>query len=316
LANDPYVQTNRGYLAAFGATLFLATTAIFIRYLSVNFQLPALILTFWRELFTAGAIYLVLLIAKPDFLKVQRRDIVFLIAYGFVLAMFNSMWALSVTLNGASNATVLVYSSAAFTAILGWLILKEELGWVKITAVLLSFVGTALVVNVFDRAEWLLTPSGLAAGLLAGLSYAGYSLMGRAASKRGVNAWTSLLFIFAFASILMLAVNLTIGRFLPGGAEVPADMLWLGNQWEGWLILIILAAVPTLLGFGLYNVSLQYLPSSVANLVLSAEPVFTAILAYLLFDEILEGVQIVGSGLVLSGVFILRLKRKDSLNKD
>ena len=53
MADRSFTRTNRGYLAAFGATLFLATTAIFIRYLTVNFQLPALVLTFWRELFTA-----------------------------------------------------------------------------------------------------------------------------------------------------------------------------------------------------------------------------------------------------------------------
>jgi drug/metabolite transporter (DMT)-like permease len=309
LAEDQSVHTNRGYLAAFGATLFLATTAIFIRYLSVNFQIPALVLTFWRELFTAGAICLVLLAIKPEFLWVDQKDIVFLVAYGFVLAMFNSMWALSVALNGASTATVLVYSSAAFTAVLGWLILKEELGWAKIVAVLLSIAGIALVVNVLDRTAWLLTPSGFAAGLLAGLSYAGYSLMGRAASQRGVNAWTSLFYIFSFASILMLAVNLSIGRFLPGGAGVPADMFWLGRQWVGWLVLLILAVVPTLLGFGLYNVSLQYLPSSVANLVLTVEPVITATIAYFVFGEILTGIQILGSGLILCGVFLLRLTK-------
>ena len=49
-------NSNRGYLAAFGSSLFLATTGIFIRYLTVNFKLPALVLTFWREFFVALAL--------------------------------------------------------------------------------------------------------------------------------------------------------------------------------------------------------------------------------------------------------------------
>jgi len=80
-------------------------------------------------------------------------------AYGLVLALFNSLWTLSMSLNGAAVATVLVYSSGAFTAILGRLLLKERLGSAKVVAVALSIAG--------------------------GLSYAGYSLMGRSAADRG-----------------------------------------------------------------------------------------------------------------------------------
>jgi drug/metabolite transporter (DMT)-like permease len=67
---------------------------------------------------------------------------------------------------------------------------------------------------------------------------------------------------------------------LPGKAAIPSDLFWLGSALRGWVILFLLAAGPTLTGFGLYNVSLSYLPSSVVNLIVTLEPVFTAILAY------------------------------------
>jgi drug/metabolite transporter (DMT)-like permease len=134
--------------------------------------------------------------------------------------------------------------------------------------------------------------------------------MGRSASRRGLNAWTTLLYIFIFAAIIMLGVNLVFGHLLPGGARTPIDMFWLGRAWDGWLVIFILAAVPTLLGFGLYNVSLHYLPASVANLVLTVEPVITAVIAYLLFGEMLAGVQILGSGLILCGVFLIRYRQE------
>jgi drug/metabolite transporter (DMT)-like permease len=69
----------------------------------------------------------------------------------------------------------------------------------------------------------------------------------------------------------------------------------------------VLAAGPTVLGFGLYNVSLSYLPSSVANIILTLEPVFTSVIAYFLFGEILTGLQMTGGLLILSGVVFLRL---------
>jgi drug/metabolite transporter (DMT)-like permease len=54
-------------------------------------------------------------------------------------------------------------------------------------------------------------------------------------------------------------------------------------------------------------VSLTYLPSSVANLIVTLEPVFTAVTAYILFGEQLSGIQLAGGALILAGVFFLRI---------
>ena len=308
---ETHSNANRGYLAALGSTLFLATTAIFIRYLTLNFGMPALVLTFWRELFTAISIFIILLLVKPGLLKGGRKHLSLLTAYGLVLASFNGTWALSVALNGAAVATVLAYSSAAFTALLGWLLLKESLGLPKIIAVALSVGGCGLVANALDPALWALNAGGILTGILSGLSYALYSLMGRHASQKGINPWTALLHIFAIASVFMLIANLGFGRFLPGGARTAGDMLWLGDSLVGWGVLAVLAMVPTLMGFGLYNVSLHYLPSSVANLILTSEPVFTAVIAYFMFGELLTPVQLLGGALILAGVALIRLTRRE-----
>jgi drug/metabolite transporter (DMT)-like permease len=102
-------------------------------------------------------------------------------------------------------------------------------------------------------------------------------------------------------------LNVFLGRFLPGAAVRPVELLWLGRAGWGWFVLFLLAAGPTVAGFGLYNVSLGYLPSSVANLILTLEPTFTAAIAYLVLRERLNGIQIAGSLLVLGGVLFLRL---------
>jgi drug/metabolite transporter (DMT)-like permease len=303
-------NANTGYLAALIGTLFLATTAIFIRYLNLNFQMPALILTFWRELFAACFLFIFFVLFKPAMLKGARPHYPYLTAYGILLAVFNGLWALSVGLNGAAVATVLVYSSAAFTALLGWLILKEDLGIIKIIAVILSLAGCALVANVLDPKLWALNTSGVLVGVLAGLAYAIYSLMGRTASQRGLNPWTTLFFIFTVAAIFYLIINLALGRFLPGGAARPVDLFWLGRSAAGWGVLLTLAAFPTVIGFGLYLVSLKHLPSSVANLIITSEPVFTAIIAYFMFGEVLSAIQVAGGLLILAGVVLIRVTGK------
>jgi drug/metabolite transporter (DMT)-like permease len=297
----------RGYTTALISAAILSTTAIFIRYLTETYQIPALVLAFWREVFVSLSLLPILVLIRPQLLRVDRKHLTFLIAYGLVLAFFNSLWTLSVALNGASVSTVLAYCSAGFTALLGWWLLKERLDWGKILAVILTLGGCVLVSGALDPAAWSTNVLGIITGVLSGLAYAGYSLMGRKASQNGLNPWTTLLYTFAFAAFFLLITNLVLGASLPGAAAHPSDLLWLGNRAAGWGILFLLAIGPTLAGYGLYNVSLVDLPSSVANLVVTIEPVFTTAIAYFLLHERLNFIQIMGSLLILGGVIFLRI---------
>jgi drug/metabolite transporter (DMT)-like permease len=297
----------RGYPIALASAVFLSTTAILIRYLTLTYALPALVLAFWRAVFVALTLLVFFALFQRSMLQVERRHLPYLVIYGFVLALFNSFWTLSVAENGAAVATVLVYCSAAFTALLGWWLLKERLDGIKLLVVALSLGGCVLVSEALDPAIWRMNAFGITTGVLAGLLYAVYTLMGRSASQRGLKPWSALLYIFAFDAVFLLLFNLLFGRVLPGGARQIADLFWLGNAWAGWGVLLVLAAVPTVAGFGLYNVSLVYLPSSVTNLVVTSEPVFTAVFAYFLLGERLNAVQIGGSLLIMAGVVILRI---------
>jgi len=266
-----------------------------------------MVLAFWRELFVAFTLLFVLVLFRPGLLRVERKDLRYLVIYGLVLAIFNSSWTLSVALNGAAISTVLAYCSAGFTALLGWLFLKERLDWAKIVAVALSLSGCVLVSGALDLATWTANFAGIVTGILSGLLYAIYSLMGRSASQRSLNPWTTLLYTFGFAAAFLLFLNLLPGGFLPGKAVQAVDLFWLGNSLAGWGVLLLLAAGPTLTGYGLYNISLGYLPSSVANLIVSLEPAFTAVMAYILFGELLNGVQVFGSLMILTAVIFLRI---------
>lgn len=302
----------RGYPIALLSAAILSTTAILIRYLTQTYALPPLVLAFWRDSFVALTLLLVFMGFRPGLLIIGRVQIGFLVGYGLVLAFFNALWTMSVVLNGAAVSTVLAYSSGAFTALLGWWLLKERLSWAKIVAVLLSLVGCALVSEAIYAEAWRSNLIGILTGLLSGLLYAIYSLMGRSAAQRGLNPWSTLLYTFGFAAVFLFIFNLLpVGMLLPGSlpspvATRPADFFWLGTAWAGWLILFVLAAGPTVLGFGLYNISLGYLPSSVANLILTLEPVFTAVIAYALLGERMKAIQIAGGVLILLGLVILR----------
>ncbi|HEY71166.1 MAG TPA: EamA family transporter [Anaerolineae bacterium] len=298
---------SRGYAIALISAGILSTTAIFIRYLTQTYQIPALVLAFWREIFVALTLLLVMLLIRRSLIRVDPRHLPYLLAYGFVLAIFNSLWTLSVALNGAAVATVLVYCSAAFTALLGWWLLKERLDGAKILAVIISLGGCLLVSGAWDSSAWQGNLVGILTGILAGLGYAAYSLMGRSAAQRGLSTWTTVLYIFGFGSIFLLLFNLLPGGLLPGAAQSPGELLWLGKETVGWIILIVLAAGPTLTGYGTYNLSLSYLPSSIVNLIATTEPPFTAAIAFFFLHERMTLIQIAGGVLILSAVVLLRI---------
>ena len=306
---------NRGYFFAFLSAVVLSTTAVFIRYIFNTYQMPPLVLACWRDALAAVSLLIILLLFHPSLITANRDHANYLLIYGFILALFNSLWTISVNLNGAAIATVLAYSSAAFTTLLDRWLFKEKLGLVKIFAVILSLFGCLLVSDALDPAAWLAHPLGIVTGTLAGLSYAIYTLMGRSAHKRGINTWTTLLHTFIAATFFLFILNMIPNNFIPGAASQPEDLLWLGTAWDGWGILLILAAGPTLAGFGLYNTSLNYLPSSVVNLIVTLEPVFTATFAYLFLKEKLSRIQIIGSSIILIGIVFLRLYNNSSKEK-
>ncbi len=301
--------TTKGYMLAFVSTFFLATTAIFIRYLTVNFQVPAFVLAFWRDVFVVIPLFVVFMVVNPKLLVLPKNKLIGYAGYGLVLAFFNIMWTFSVEQNGAAVATVLVYTSAAFTAILGRIFLHEELGLVKILAVLISFAGCLLVSGAYDFGLWRTLGFGVVTGITAGFGYALYSLVGKSFANQKLDTWTTLFYTFIFAAFFLFLFNFIGGETMPGSVKTLAGYFWLGNSLKGWIVLFLLGAIPTVLGFGLYTASMRYLASSVANLVATTEPVFTLVIAYLFLGEKLTSVQFLGSFLILFAVVMMRLLR-------
>lgn len=301
-------STSRGYSIAIIGVAIWSFTAIFIRYLNDAFDMPPMVIAFWRDLFVALALLISFSITNRKLIPLEKRHYKFLLGYGCVLAVFNALWTVSVKLNGAAIATVLVYGSAAFTAIYERWFLQSRLGIWRTIAILLSLLGCALVAGVHDLKMWQLNPWGIVLGLLSGIGFTAYSLLGKESAGKGINPWTALLYSFAVASIFLFALN-----FLPDSTtELPVvdRLFWLEDSLWGWMILLLLAIGPSIGGYGLYTLSLSYLSASVANLIATLEPSMTALLAYVFLGERFTLAQIAGSALILMGVVILRLREQ------
>lgn len=294
-----------GYLIGLAATLLLSFTGILISYLNRTYHLPSLVLAFWRDCFVLFGLAVVFVFFSRGRFRLGRSLWGFFVLYGLILALFNTMWTFSVQFNGAAVATVLAFSSPAMTAILAHYLLGEQINGTKMWSILLSLSGTALVSGAVDAAAWKVNAAGIAFGLLTGFFFACYNMLGKTSANRSIDPWTTMLYGFSSAVIFLFVFNL--GANLVAGGQALGNFLWLGSAWSGWVILFLLGIGPTIGGYGLYLVSLGYLPATVANLIGALEPAFTAVWAYLLFGEQLTVVQVIGSLLVFASVILLRL---------
>jgi len=298
-------STSRGYMIGVAATVALSFTGILISHLSRSYQLPSLVLAFWRDCFVVLGLAAAFVVFSPRRFRLGRGLRGFFVLYGLSLALFNSMWTFSVEFNGAAVATVLAFSSPAMTAILAHYLLGENINGVKMASIALSLIGTVLVSGAADPAAWKVNAAGIAFGLLTGFFFACYNMLGKTSANRSIDPWTTMLYGFGGAVVFLFLFNVARNAW---AAQAPlANFLWLGDSVSGWTILLLLGIGPTIGGFGLYLVSLGYLPATVANLIGALEPVFTSIWAYLLFSEQLTEVELLGSLIVLASVVLLRL---------
>ncbi len=302
----PAPDRTRGYAIALVTTAVLSTTAIFIRHLTARHALPAGVLSFWRSALLVASLALALAALRPGLLRARRADLGFLAGLGVVLAIFNLLWTASVARCGAAIATVLVYTSGAFTALLGYLLLRERLGRWGLAAVGLCLAGCTLVSGVLEGGPAHGDAAGVAMGLASGAMYALYTVMGRAGARRAIDPWTMVLHAFGANAVTQLAL-LAAGPLVVRGAPGLGDLLLLGPSPSGWLVLVGLAAGPTLVGFGLLNVTLRHLPSAEAGLVLTLEPAMTAAIAYALLGERMTGTELAGGAVIVAGVVLLHL---------
>jgi DME family drug/metabolite transporter len=285
----------RGYVIVLSGTVIWALTGIVIKILLTQYALAPLTMAFWRVLIVAAFMFVALAVADARGVRVARRDVGWLLLYGIVgIGVHQIVWISSVQYNGAAVATVIIYTAPALVALVAARFLGERLTRVKLLALALTLTGCALVARVYDARHIELNALGLAMGLGSACTFATYSLVGRVVTQR-YSAWVALFYAFFFGALFLLPLSVAFGQVVP-----PHFAL------DGWGWLIFLALVPTLGGFGAYTLGLSYLPASIASLLAAFEPVTTAILAYIIFGEMLEPPQLVGAGMILASVILLR----------
>ena len=119
---------------------------------------------------------LTLLFTGPAQFKVKLRDLWCFLGSGVVsLLFFTFCYFQAMTLMSLSAAAILLYTAPAIVTLFSALLFKERLTAMKIAAVVLAFLGCALVSGL-GSGSMTLSTAGILYGLGAGFGYAMYSI--------------------------------------------------------------------------------------------------------------------------------------------
>ena len=298
----PFLRTQnwrKGVLFALTATFAWSTTAIIIDELITKYQLTPLEISVWRCLLATPILAGFLALRQPGGFRLSRREIIYYFIYGAIsIAIFNIIWNVSVQINKAPVATSLIFSAPVFVAVGAKLLFGEQIRLAQVGAIIINLIGCALVAGVYDPTALVKDPLGLLVGLGSGLCFGAATLFGKGAAHRGRRSSATILFyIYFFGSIVALAIGLTA----EGGKALALNM-----DWVGWLLLVGLAVGPTLAGWVFFTLSLNNLPASAVSLFTTLEPTLTALLSLLFLGRSMNGLQWLGTILIVGGVMVMQ----------
>jgi len=281
-----------GYLAVLVATACWGTSGIFVKFIVTSSGISALALAFWRDLFTFTVLLANLALLRPTWLRVQRRDLIWMAALGSIsVGTFHVLWNLGVLLNGVAVVTVQQAAMPAIVTIAAWLLWREPLTRRKVLAIVLTFAGTVLISGLDVLGKVRLSVPGLLVGMGVPVTYATYNLFGKKLAGR-YRSPTILTYGFGFGALTLLPFQFLTPQPWP----VP------GLTWLWFAALIVFS---TIFPFSVYTFGLGRLPASVASILAMTEIPFASLYAYLLLGERLAATQLIGAVLVISGVLLL-----------
>src|SRR5215217_4823119 len=277
-ASGPFLEGDRGASVVQGKTqnrvalsavaigvLAVSAAAIFIRLA----EAPALAVAFWRN--ALGALVLVPLALYWRETFPRGRVLQVGVVSGVALGAHFGFWISSLDYTSVAASVVLVCTQPVFVAILAYLVFGERTSSLSFFGILVALAGTAVIAS--DRSVGSATFFGNTLAVIGAITVAVYVLIGRSLRTTGVGVLPYSIVVYALASATLATAALY--------AEAP---LW-GYSGETWLWRLAVTLGPHILGHTVLNWALRYVEASIVSGTILAEPVVSAVLAWLVLSE-------------------------------
>ena len=180
----------------------------------------------------------------------------------------------------ATNVGFFISLSVLFVPFMETIILKRKFRLKYLPAQLMVIVGLYFLCCNFGWGE--------ALALLSSVTMAGSLVFGEK-GLQDMNVMT----------ISTMQVGLAFGASLIGALVLEPNFNVMSVEPSAWMVLIYLAVISTCLAFWLQNKALTGISSTQVSVILCSEPVFTAAISWVILGEILSGIGLLGTVIII-----------------
>ncbi len=228
---------------------------------------------------------------RQELRKMSRRDWALAVVSGLFLGVHFATWIASLDYTSVAASVVLVSTSPLFVGVLSHLILGEKLSPLRFVGIVITIAGAGIIgaggLDVSLGALW-----GDMLALMGAIAVSGYFLIGKALRRR------LSIVAYIYPTYWTAALSLIL-------ACLVARLPFTGYTPRTYLMFVLLALVPQILGHSSFNWALRYLSSTFVTVATLGEPVGATILAYLVLREVPSLLEAIGGIIVLIGIFLV-----------
>ena len=286
-----------GYIYAILAAGFWAISGTFSKSL-FNAGVTPLQLAQLRTTIAAVVLFFWLIISCPGALRVRRSDLGYFVILGGTLAVSQVTYLYAISKIKVAVAILMQYQAPVLIAIYSVFFARKSLSLFTIVAIATAVIGCYFVAGAYSQDILGMNSAGIISGLFSAVAFAVYSVRSDNVMRR-YRSLTVVFYAVAFAAIIWNALQVPFSAFVQGYGMTE------------WGKIIFIGVFGTILPFGFYNKSIKCIGPARAIITSTMEPVFAGLISYLFLGEKLEGLQVLGAGLVIMAIIILQLK-KDS----
>jgi drug/metabolite transporter (DMT)-like permease len=281
-------------VVAWGAS-FIATKIVLLEVSPVT--------VVWLRFAMGIAILGAAVVLRKQFALPTWREVGYFSLLGFIGITFHQ-WLQSTGLITAQASTTawIVATTPVFMALLGWLLLKERLGWVRSGGIALAGLGVLLVVTEGRLADISSGQFGTPGDFLILISALNWALFS-ALSRSGLQRHPAALMMFY---VMTMGWIFTSGLFItgPGFAEIGRLSI------TGWVGMAFLGIFCSGLAYIFWYDALQTIPTAQLGSFLYLEPLVAVVVAAVLLAEALVWASLVGGAVILIGVWLVNRPKK------
>lgn len=197
---------------------------------------------------------------------------------------------LALDLTAATNVGFIMSLPVLFAPLLFSLVFRRSYAWRHLPVQLVTIVGLFLL--CCNTGSFSFGP-GEALALLDALCLAGVLVFGEKAIAQ-----------MDVLSVTGVQIGVTMILSLAGALLFDHTSVLAAAKPEAWLVVLYLAGVCTIAAYLLQNKAVAHLSASTVSMLQCTQPILTALVAYFLLGETLNGLGLLGAGLILICLFI------------